>query len=175
MTAATGGVADPSAHDATAGAEVAEETRIDASPAAVYALISDVTQMGRWSPETSSCRWLGGADRPAVGARFRGTNRLGWRRWSTTCTVTAAEPGRRFAFEVRSGPLAVATWSYELTGDDGATIAREHWCERRAPWFRRLTGLLLGVPDRTEHNRAGMRATLAALRAAAEAGADPST
>jgi uncharacterized protein YndB with AHSA1/START domain len=149
--------------------EVVVETRIGAPPEVTYDLISDVTQMGRWSPETSACRWLDGADGPLVGARFRGANRMGWRRWSTTCTVTAADAGRRFAFDVSFGPLAVASWSYELIGDGGDTVVREAWRERRPRWFRAVTGRVMGVTDRVTHNRAGMEATLDALRTAAEA------
>jgi uncharacterized protein YndB with AHSA1/START domain len=151
--------------------EVAVEARIYAPADVVYDLISDVTQMGRWSPETTGCRWLDGADRPAVGARFRGTNRRGWRRWSTTCTVTAAEPGRRFEFDVSYGPIPLSTWSYQLAPEDGATVARESWRDRRPPWWRIVTGRLMGIPNRPEHNRAGMEATLTALRAAAESSA----
>lgn len=157
----------------TPATEVVVDTRIDAPPEVVYDLISDVTQMGRWSPETRACQWLSGADGPAVGARFRGTNRIGWRRWSTTCTVTAADAGRWFAFDVTFGPLAVASWSYELIGGVGGTIVRETWRERRPRWFRALTGRVMGVPDRVTHNRAGMEATLDALRTAAEAQARP--
>ena len=95
-------------------ADVIVEETVAASPLVLSRLVSDVTRMGEWSPENTSCRWLGGATTPSVGARFKGTNRRGWRRWSTTCTVTEAEPGRRFAFDVRSGPLAISSWSYEF-------------------------------------------------------------
>jgi uncharacterized protein YndB with AHSA1/START domain len=148
--------------------DVVVQARIDAPPEVVYDLISDVTQMSRWSPETTSCRWLDGADCAHVGARFRGTNRMGWRRWSTTCTVTAAEPGRRFAFDVAYGPFPISAWSYELIGDGGDTIVREAWRERRPPWLRALTGRVMAVTDRVTHNRSGMEATLEALRAVAE-------
>ena len=147
---------------------VVEEARVAASAEVVYDLISDITRMGRWSPETVSCRWLRGADPGTVGARFRGHNRAGWRRWSTTCTVTAAERGRRFRFDVAAGPFPIATWSYEMAADGhGGTIVRETWRDRRAAWLTALTDRAL-VPNRPVHNRAGMRATLSALRAAAE-------
>jgi uncharacterized protein YndB with AHSA1/START domain len=144
------------------------ELRIDAPPEVVYDLVADVTRMARWSPETTSCRWVGGAAGPAVGARFRGANRVGWRRWSTTCTVTAADPGKRFAFDVSSGPFPVAAWAYVLTPDGDGTLVREQWEERRPPWYRALTGRLTGVTDRPAHNRSNMESTLQALRAAAE-------
>ena len=64
--------------------DVEVSTDIDAAPLRVYQLISDVTRMGTWSPETTSCRWIRGATGPAVGAQFRGTNSRGPVRWVTT-------------------------------------------------------------------------------------------
>src|SRR5207248_660832 len=72
-------------------ARVAAE--IDASPEHVYALLADVTRMAEWSSECVGCRWLDAATQPKVGARFKGTSRNGWRRWSTTSRITVAEPG----------------------------------------------------------------------------------
>ena len=148
--------------------EVAVEERIAAPAGDVYALVSDVTRLGEWSPETTACRWLGGATGPAVGARFRGTNRSGWRRWSTTCTVREAEPGRRFSFDVDLGPVPIARWTYELADDGDGCRVTERWSDRRAGWMVRTSPLATGVRDRVAHNREGMRATLAALRRAAE-------
>jgi hypothetical protein len=135
----------------------------------LYALVSEVTAMGRWSPETTGCRWLGSATGPAIGARFRGNNRQGWRRWSTICTVTAAEPGRTFAFEVDFGPLPISRWRYDFEpGDDGCLVT-ETWTDRRPPWMIRVSPVVMGVKDRAGHNRAGMDTTLANLARAAEA------
>src|SRR5207248_5199923 len=74
--------------------------QINTSPEQLYALVSDVTRRGEWSPETVRCRWLDGATGPTVGARFKGTNRRGLLRWSTKPRVVAAEPGQEFAFIV---------------------------------------------------------------------------
>jgi hypothetical protein len=147
--------------------EIVEET-IAAPPAALYALVSDVTRMGEWSPETTSCRWLGGATGPEVGARFTGANRDGWRRWSTTCTVVAAEPGSRFAFDVSFGPFPVSQWAYDFVAQGDGCVVRETWTDRRQGWMVKLSPVAMGVRDRGEHNREGMRATLSALRRAAE-------
>src|SRR5262249_54808631 len=56
---------------------------IAAPPDAVYAAISDVTQMGKWSEECVSCEWHDGFDRPAVGALFDGHNRNGDHEWTS--------------------------------------------------------------------------------------------
>ncbi len=150
--------------------DVSVSRTIAASPEAVWALISDVTRMGEWSPETTGARWVGGATGPAVGARFKGSNRNGARRWSTTCKVVAAEPGRSFAFDAQVGPLVLSRWGYELAPtDDGGCTATETWHDRRDPVSKLFSPLVSGVKDRVEHNGAGMAATLEALAAAAEA------
>jgi hypothetical protein len=149
-----------------ADVEVTEPMTADA--ATVYAFVSDVTRMGRWSPETVSCRWLGGADGPAVGARFRGTNRHRMLRWSTTCTVTAAEPGRRFAFDVDFAGVPVAQWAYGFEPTPGGCTVTESWTDRRPGWLRAASVPVMAIKDRAEHNRRGMQATLTALRRAVE-------
>ena len=68
--------------------------RVDAAPEKVFALVSDVTRIGEFSPETFEGEWLDGASGPALGARFRGHVRRNGRGpvYWTTCTVTAYEP-----------------------------------------------------------------------------------
>ena len=143
---------------------------IDAPPQDVYDLVTDVPRMGEWSPETASCRWLDSASGAAVGARFRGSNRRGPLAWTTTCTVTAAEPGKRFAFSVAWGGLAISDWAYtfEPTGS-GCTVV-ESWSDRRPGAMRLASMPVMGVVDRSAHNRRGMVVTLAALKRAAESG-----
>lgn len=152
-------------------ATVEASTRIAAPPDQLYAMVSDVTRMGEWSPECYRCVWLGDAHGPDVGARFRGFNRKGWRWWWTTATVVEAAPGESFAFDVGSFGLPVARWSYEFrAADEGTgTDVTERWEDRRPKGpIAVITGLATGVPDRGEHNRAGMEQTLARLKAAAE-------
>jgi uncharacterized protein YndB with AHSA1/START domain len=63
-----------------------------APPSAVWALVTDVEAIGRYSPETFEGRWIDGAAGPAVGARFQGhvkRNGRGPTYW-TTCEVVAA-------------------------------------------------------------------------------------
>jgi len=146
------------------------EERIAADPDELYRLISDVTNMGRWSPENHSCRWLKGATGPAVGAKFRGANRSGWRRWSTTATVVAADPGRRFAFEVAFGGMRIARWTYTFEPDGDSTRVVERWDDLRMRPLKSTSKVVMGVKDRPGHNRAGMEQTLAALKASVERG-----
>jgi hypothetical protein len=45
---------------------------VAAPPDRGWDLVSDVTRVGEFSPETFEAEWLGGASGPAVGAHFRG-------------------------------------------------------------------------------------------------------
>lgn len=159
-----------STYDSRMTESVEVERKIAASPETVWALISDVTRMGEWSPETASCQWVGGVPRPDVGARFKGRNELGKRAWTTTCVVTDAEPGRSFGFLVKVGPLDVARWLYLIEPTDGGCRVEERWTERRNAVSKVLGRLATGVKDRAEHNRPNMEATLEQLAAVAERG-----
>lgn len=142
---------------------------IDAPPELVYDLIADVTAMPEWAVETDRCRWLGGASGPAVGARFRGRNRHRGRRWSTTCTVTAAEPGRRFAFDVGGLGLRTAQWEYVIEPRGGGCRVTESTRPLVPAAVVKASNWLLGVRDRNAHNRANIERTLAGLKRHAEA------
>jgi hypothetical protein len=144
---------------------------VKADPAVVYDLVADLAQMGKWSPEATGGKWIAGAAGPALGAKFRGNNRAGWRRWSTSCEVTAADRGKRFAFHVTVGGVPIADWSYEFAPDGAGTKVTEEWHDRRPGWMDALSGPLMGVPDRASHNRANMTETLKALKTAAESSA----
>lgn len=148
-------------------AELKVEERIAAPADTLYALVSDITRTGEWSPENVGGRWLGVAAGPAVGARFRGSNRRGFRRWSTTCKVVAADPARHFAFDVAFAGIPVARWSYEFTPDDAGTLVTETWNDRRPGWFARGARLVMGITDMRAHTEKNIRTTLANLSAAA--------
>jgi hypothetical protein len=143
--------------------EVTVEELVGTSAEAAYELVSDVTRMGQWSPETTTCRWLDGATGPAVGAQFRGANRKGWRRWSTTCTVATADPGRQFSFDVKLGPLPISRWTYEFSSEGSGCRIRENWSDRRPGWMSRFDAMAMGIRDRPQHNRETMQATLTQL------------
>ena len=151
------------------GDEVSVSRDVAAPAEAVWDLISDVSRMGEWSPETTSARWIKGATGPTEGARFQGTNRHGSRRWKTVATVTAAARGERFAFRVTAGPLKIADWGYELTPTDDGCRVTETWTDLRSGLSKAVSGPISGVKDRATHNRATMEQTLERLGTAAEA------
>lgn len=145
------------------------EIDVDAPPERVYALLADISRMGEWSTECVRCRWMDPDREPIVGARFRGTSRKGWRRWSTVSTVVAASPGRSFAFDVTYFRLPVATWRYQLRPNGrGGTHLSESVEDRRGPFLRRLSPLVTGSRDRGQRNTETMMTTLARLKVAAE-------
>lgn len=148
--------------------DVQVSAEIAAPAERVWRLVSDLPRMGEWSPENTGGRWLGGATGPTVGARFRGSNRKGLRRWSTTCTVTAADAGKAFTFDVTYGPLAISTWTYTFTPTGNGTTVVEEWTDRRPAWMKVASGPVMGVMDRVAHNRSNMEQTLARLKSAAE-------
>jgi len=147
-----------------------EVSVVIAAPAdRLYDIVSDVTKMGRLSPECTGGKWLGKAAGPAVDAKFKGRNRRGPILWSTTNRVVAANRGREFAFETaQSG----ARWRYrfEPTDDGTTTVTESHEMFRRRPlvaWvFANL--LLGGAKDHDDEVRAGMRTSLERLKQVAE-------
>ncbi len=150
---------------------VEAEIEIDAAPDRVYDLLAAVTRMGEWSSECVSCRWLGSVHEAQPGARFRGTSRNRWHRWSTTSTIIEAKPGRTFAFAVTCLRLPVATWRYELhVNRHRRTVVTESVEDQRGAVLRTVSPYITGSRDRSERNHATMRATLEHLKATAEAG-----
>lgn len=154
---------------------VAGSIWIDVLPEVAYDAVSDVTQMGRWSPENTGAA-VATPDRPAyVGMHFVGSNKRGPARWQTRCTVTSAERGVRFAFDVdRYGiapvlfPVSVASWSYDFVAQDGGTLVIETWHDGRLRWphlsVRVFDPLATGRPSFAEFQRGNIARTLANLK-----------
>jgi uncharacterized protein YndB with AHSA1/START domain len=142
---------------------------IEAPPERVYELVSDPMRMAQWSPECVGCRWIGGATTAVPGARFRGRSRNGWRRWTTTSTITDMAPGDRFAWEVTYFGQPVARWEYRIeTHADGVRLV-ETVEDRRGRVLRAVSPYITGSRDRSSRNAATMETTLQAIKAAAEA------
>jgi hypothetical protein len=148
--------------------EISRSTVVGAPPEQAYALVSDLPRMGELSPENKGGRWLGGAAGPAKGARFKGHNSNGWRRWSTTVRVEEADPGREFTFRVAFWGIPVSRWSYAFApAPDGCTVT-ESWADRRPWWFKGPAGLTTGVMDREAATARSIEHTLARVKAVLE-------
>jgi uncharacterized protein YndB with AHSA1/START domain len=141
---------------------------IEAPPERIYDIVTDIAQMGRLSPECTGGRWLDGATGPAVGARFKGSNKRGFARWSTTNEVVEAEPGRAFSFETQQ---SAARWTYRMAPEGTGTMVTEtrELFKKRPTVAVVFTKLLLGGEEgHSEELRAGMRQTLERVKAIAE-------
>lgn len=140
------------------------KVRIDADPQQVYDVVSDPVLMASLAAEINEVKWRGTA-RSQVGAVFIGRNRNGWRRWTTKCEVTDADPGRLFAYDVTvQGLIPIAHWRYDIEPDgDGSVVTERSWA--RAPqWFLPLGSTVTGITDRAGANQTHIEATLENLK-----------
>ncbi len=138
-------------------------------PAEVYDLVSDVPTMASRSDEVADAWWEQRADAAAVrvGDRFTAGNQNFGVSWETTSTVTAADPGRRFAYTVGDLADPTARWSFELAGPDEGPTEVLHTAEL-GPGPSMLTGVSPrhrdhAVRRRLSHLGEAMASTLAAL------------
>jgi hypothetical protein len=139
-----------------------------APPEKIWELVSDVTKIGRYSPETFEGEWLEGATGPAVGAKFRGhvkRNGKGPIYW-TTCTVIACEPGREFSFGVGPSASPLNVWGYKLEPAGDGTDVTESFQLAPKPALRLYWALLGWARGKT--NRNGMRTTLERVKVEVE-------
>lgn len=143
------------------------EITVGVAPLVLWDMVSDVTAMGRWSPECLRCEWRDGATGPEVGARFKGWNqqKVGALpvRWATICTITESVPGEVFAFTVKESG---ATWTYRFAADGDATVVTETRRDGVKPLVARAFNVV--VRGRDEKLRHDMEATLRRIKAAAE-------
>lgn len=143
---------------------------IDAPAEVVFDLVADIHQMARFSPELVSCRWLNGADRAAVGARFEAVNQVtGGRPWKNRPVVIEYDRPHAFATS-RTEPFAgTLVWSYQLTSDGHTTQLTESY-EVTKP-IGRIGWLIIeafGGRDRRSDLHRGILSTLDAIKATAE-------
>jgi hypothetical protein len=152
---------------------VTATVQIDAPPEVVYGLITDLPTMALLAEEAVAMEWCKGDPKDGVvtkGAVFAGHNENSGRRWTTKCTVTDAEPGCMFGFEVRHTVFPVSRWQYDIVGSDGGCRVTESTWDRRPGWFRKLSGRSTGVTDRVAANTEHIQLTLQRLKQRAEAG-----
>jgi len=142
---------------------------VDAPPADVWRLVSDVPNASRFNAETFEAEWIEGSAGPEVGARFRGhvkRNGRGPTYW-TKCTVVVCEPGREFSFVVGTPEKHPMTWGYRLEAVDRGTDVTEYY-ELAETRPLEIYWKLFGKA-RSRTNARNMQATLERIKAAAEA------
>ena len=140
-------------------------------PEEIWALVTDVTRTGEWSPENTGGVWLDGATGPVVGARFKGSNKRGRSRWATTCRVIAADPSRQFAFATGREGKPETIWRYVLEPAGAADTRVTESFELVKPLgavSNFITRVTTGVRDRQADLEENVRVSLARLKAIAE-------
>lgn len=141
--------------------------QIDAPPARVWSLVSDLTHMRRWSPQNRFTVVFGGVTRN--GAKFISLNRRGLLVWPTQGMVVEYEAPRRIAFRIKEN---WTIWSYTLEPTQtGGTrlVARREAPQGISDLSVALTSRVLGGVDSfTAELRAGLEETLAKIKADAE-------
>lgn len=139
----------------------------------LYALVSDVTRMGEWSPQCRACWWDEGGG-PTVGTYFTGRNDDGKRTWETRSRVVAADPGREFAWVVNDGWVRWGFTIEPVTDPDGGSRLTESWAFQPAgiEGFHGRFGEHADeqIVIRTKAAKEGIPVTLAAIKHSAEGG-----
>ena len=154
-------------------AQAAATIRVGVPPERLHAMVADVTRIPEWSPETVRTSWTGGATEARPGARFKGQNRFGRLRWSTTVEVEACEPGRELAFSTIVMGRPHTRWRYRFEPVDGGTEVTESYetvNELRQP-VRAIVDLVFRRHE--EWMPENLRRSLERLKAVAERPAPP--
>lgn len=118
--------------------EVRVHVPVAATPADVYAVVTDLPRSGEWSAECRGGAWVAG-EPATVGAVFRGMNHrapgvVAWApvvrgEWTTESEVVVAEPGRRFSWSMRDskGDKQDSVWTFEVTPDGAGSVLTHHF------------------------------------------------
>ncbi len=106
---------------------------IDASPEEVWETVVDIGRQTVWSCEAAGCEWISPFNRVAPGARFRGHNRRGFRRWTRENEVTDVQAGRILGWRTLPSRLYPDStdWRIELSAEGDGTEVRETYQIRR--------------------------------------------
>lgn len=156
-----------------------ESIHVEATPQTVYDLVADVTRTPEYSPEVDKVVWLDDGG-PRVGARFRARNRVPADSrfpWHNKPIVTAAEPGREFAFARTEPFTGTLVWRYRFEPEGtGTRVTESYEIARpvgRIGWF--IIATLGRDPDRMTTMRRGLHESLQRLKRVAEADAASSS
>lgn len=136
---------------------------INASPDAVYEILTDLSRISEVSPECYKAEWEDGASSAVEGAAFRGYNEAGENKWDVGCVVVSADPGKQWAFKVPADDGRDTLWSYTIEATDTGCSVTESF---DAPILADEHFIKMG---RHEMLIANISGTLANLKAAAEA------
>ena len=148
---------------------------IEAPPAKLYELIADVTRTPEYSPDVVKVEWLDGATGPAVGARFKATNKqVRGPAWNNKPVITVLEPGQEIAWERTEPGGGTVEWRYRFEPEGTGTRITESYKVIKPlnmlGWF--IIGGLYRLKDRKTDLRNSMLRTLDRLAEMTEPAAE---
>ncbi|MGV0852006.1 SRPBCC family protein [Mycolicibacterium phlei] len=141
------------------------DIEINAPVATVWGLISNLSNMPKWSPQCRRMKLLGPLQ---PGTRTINLNRRGLLFWPTTCRITEVVPEKKLAFRVNENGTV---WSYELEPTESGTrvVETRHAENGVKPISTLLVNAAMGgVPSFERELLEGMNDSLARIKAAAE-------
>lgn len=146
---------------------------IDAAPAALWDLISDVRRLARWSPQVDSTRLRDEVEQVGLGVQFTNRNVAGPLAWITHGEIVRFDPERELAFRIAENWVV---WSFVLTplADGNTRLTHTRLTpEGISPQSQALAQAYLGgVEAFTAAMLTGMATTVAAIKAEAEQSQD---
>lgn len=150
------------------GPTVDVDALIDADPAVIWRIVSDVTTPTRFSSELQEVHQVDDA-------HFTGRNRhAAVGEWETTCTILVREENKEFCWVVGDPAFPSATWRFTMEPAAGKTRLRQ-WMQM-GPAPSGLTRAIQAMPDkeeriverRLEEHRRNMQATVEGIKRLAE-------
>lgn len=142
-------------------------TEVRAAAERVYAVISDVTRIPDWSPETVRAEWLSPE-------RFQAWNRRRLGRWRIVANVVDAAPGQRFSFLVQAMGGDWTQWTYVIeprsTADATRLTEEFRMCVRLPFGVVVFEHLFLFVRDRRQDLQKNLDLSVGRIKAIVEAG-----
>lgn len=125
------------------------DTYIDAPPARVWELVTDIHLMATMSPELLDVEWQDGAAGPAVGNTFVGRNfHKDFGEWRTTSIVIDCAPAQAFAWAVSDVEYPSSVWRFTLRPEGEGTVLSQ-WMQM-GPARSGLSFAIDRMPDKEE-------------------------
>lgn len=145
---------------------IEDSIEVAATPAQVWAVVTDLGRMGKWSPQVLRTFVQGGPVK--LGTRALNINRDRFLVWPTRSKVVRFDPHREFAFRIKDN---FTIWSFTLEPTETGTRIVQR---REAPdGTSQISGVLVdkvfgGQDPFQDKLRTGMRQTLQRIKADVE-------
>ncbi len=161
---------------------VGVDTRVACTADRAWAVVSDISRIGEFSPECAEAWWVDSDAADQVGARFEGKNRVdgpqGVHEWIRLCEITVWEPPRLISWTVgnRFDGTPATEWSFAVEPAEGPGVVIRQRFRHRADGLSGLREAAQKTPEnaaeliakRSARLREGMSQTLARMRSLLE-------